>query len=120
MGELGLFEDLPACLISGEPFVEYSVVEHRYENQFPNNFRGITDRHPHRRAELGTDYTASMFIVSALSRLEREGVLLKKFGERLAARQRDGEVSYWALAPTPGDGDDITWEAFARDLGIEP
>lgn len=118
MGELGLYEDLPRCLVAGEPFVEYGVVEHRYSTQFPKGFAAVLARHPHRRDQKGLDYSASMFIASALSRLQREGDLLKKFGKATGSWSYNGEISYWALAPQPGPGPDLTWAAY--DEGEDP
>jgi hypothetical protein len=120
MGELGLFQDLPQCLVQGEPPVEYGVVEHRYERLFPQAFAAVLQRYPHRRDQQGLGYTASAFIAAALSRLQGEGVLTKKFGKATGSWAYDGEVSYWALPPAEGLGPDITWKEFAVGEGIEP
>ena len=36
--ELGLYEDLLRCVVPGEPFVEYGIVERRYEELRPEIF----------------------------------------------------------------------------------
>ena len=42
--ELGMLDDLPACLNDGEPWVEYGVVEDRYAELNPEAFEELRQR----------------------------------------------------------------------------
>jgi hypothetical protein len=71
--ELGLYEDLPRCLVKGEAFVEYGVVEHRYSQLRPDVYQRLLDDYSHTRIERHKPYTASVFIALALGRLADVG-----------------------------------------------
>src|SRR5580704_8922499 len=67
---LGSTKICPVVWFRVSQFVEYGVVEYRYERQFPDAFASVLRRYPHRRDQKGLDYTASAFIAVALSRLD--------------------------------------------------
>jgi hypothetical protein len=117
MGELGLYEDLPKCVYEGEPFVEYGVVEYRYRTQFPDAWDKVRERYPYRAEGEHAEYTTSSFLAAALARLQREGVLVKKFGKATGCWSYNGEVSYWATPPAKTDND-LSWEQFASEHGV--
>src|ERR1051325_1017995 len=55
--ELGLYADLPLCLVSGEAYVEYGIVEYRYSRLRPPIFRQLLDDYGHTRLERGREDT---------------------------------------------------------------
>jgi hypothetical protein len=41
-GDLGLYDDLLLCLVPGDPWVEYGVVEHRYKLLRPEIYEALS------------------------------------------------------------------------------
>lgn len=121
MAELGLYDDLLRCLVSGESWVEHGIVEHRYKEAFPDvYFNELLPRYGHVATHGSKRYTASAFIASALGRLRVEGALVQSRGPATGFWHYNGSVSYWALPPGPGPEDRTTWESFARERGLDP
>jgi hypothetical protein len=124
--DLGLYEDLPRCLLPGEPFVEYGVVEHRYGELQPRVYQQLIDDYSHTRIERNKPYTASAFIASALGWLRDRGDLLHTVGPATGHWSYNEIISYWALPPGPRSGDPmLTWEEWghtnrARPLHLKP
>lgn len=117
--DLGLYEDLPHCLVPGEPFVEYGIVEHRYSELRPVVYRQLVDDYSHTRIQRNKPYTASVFIASALGRLADRGEVLYKGGPATGHWVYNEVISYWALPPGPeSDADILTWERFR--IGARP
>ena len=119
-GELGLHEDLPRCVIQGEPWVEYGIVEYRYGIAHPVEYRRLVDTYGHRSAARTGRYSASVFLASTLGRLARAGLLVLSFGPGTGYWSYDSEISYWAAPPGPVDGERQTWEQFARAENLDP
>jgi hypothetical protein len=120
MGELGLYEDLPRCLVTGEPYVEYGVVEYRYCTLRPNVYAQLIQDYSHTR--LGPkEYTASAFIASALGRLADRGEVLYQEDKATGYWSYNGILSYWALPPGPEEsGARLTYKEFAIGKGLDP
>jgi hypothetical protein len=117
--EWGLYDDLPRCLVPGEPMVEYGVVEHRYKELNPACYRALVARYSH--TSLGPkNYTASSFIAGALGRLLKRGELEAIFATATGYWSYNGTISYWALPGSSPESTPLTWEAFARGRGIDP
>ena len=74
---LGLYEDLLHCLMPGEAFVEYGVVEHRYESLRPEVFQRLVEDYSHTRLGRNKPFTASVFIALVLRRLAERGEVLQ-------------------------------------------
>lgn len=117
--ELGLYDDLPKCLVPGEPFVEYGIVEYRYERLRPKVFAQLLERYGHVRIA-PKHYTTSVFIAMALGWLRDRGEVLCEWGPATGSWDYNGIISYWALPPGPGDGARTSWLEFARREGVAP
>ncbi len=119
--ELGLYEDLPRCLVQGEAYVEYGVVEHRYGELRPQVYQRLIADYSHTRIERNKPYTASVFIALALGRLADLGDVLYRVGPATGYWTYNEVISYWALPPGPEDADNpVTWERFCELNGLDP
>ena len=117
--ELGLYDDLPRCLVAGEPFVEYGIVEYRYSKLRPSTYKRLIDDYGHTR-QGPKKYTASAFIASALSRLADLSELTFFVGPATGYWSYNSTISYWALAPGPEESARLTYQEFATQIGIDP
>ena len=100
---LGLYEDLLHCLMPGEAFVEYGVVEHRYESLRPEVFQRLVEDYSHTRLGRNKPFTASVFIALVLRRLAERGEVLQTVGQATGPWSHNEVISYWALPPGPED-----------------
>lgn len=116
---LGLYDDLPACLVPGEAWVEYGVVEWRYSQRNPRIYQQLLDDYGHTRIA-PKQYTASAFIASALGRLQDAGILGHHVAEATGYWSYNGVISYWALPPLPPTSNLRTWAAYAAAEGLDP
>jgi hypothetical protein len=118
--ELGLYDDLPQCIIRGEPFVEYGIVEHRYSQHRPKVYGELVDKYGHTR-QGPKRYTASAFIAAALGRMAARGEVLYQEGRATGYWAYNGTISYWALPPGPAQSDPtLTYNDYAKEAGIDP
>lgn len=116
--ELGLWEDLPAALVPGEPFVEYGVVEYRYAVAHPAEYRMLVDTYGHTSSG-PKRYTASVYIAKTLGALCREGIVSVSSGRGTGYWDYNSRISYWALSGSPAaDVEPLTWSTVAASLGI--
>jgi hypothetical protein len=120
MSELGLYEDLPACLRTGDPWVEHGIVEHRYKLLRPDVYFGeLLPRYSH--VAIGpTRYSTSAFLAQALSHLLREGAVAWQYSNRTGFWTYAHKISYWALPPAPPMEDRYTWATYATDHHLDP
>jgi hypothetical protein len=118
--EWRLYDDLPKCLVPGEGFVEYGVVEHRYKLLNPSRYSFLVDRYGHTR-QGPKNYTATSFIAGALGRLGRRGDLDAKFGDAATGYwSYNRTISYWMLPKSAAHKCRTTWEEFAHANGLDP
>jgi hypothetical protein len=118
--ELGLYHDLPLCLVKGEPFVEYGVVEHRFSLLRPQVFDQLVEDYGHTR-QGPKKYTASAFIAKTLGTLFDRGVILYRDGSATGRWSYNSGISHWALPPGPSDPESIlTYEQYCLAQGIDP
>jgi len=117
--ELGVYDDLLQCLVRGEPFVEYGVIEDRYSRLRPRVYRDLIDRYGHRRSA-HSRYTASVFLDFALGRVRDRGELLLEFGAATGYWSYNGNIGYCALPPGPANGASLTYIEYALANGIDP
>jgi hypothetical protein len=114
-----LLEPIASCVVVGEPFVEYGVVEYRLRQAFPKLFLA----HVHDRGHVLTGKTiataSSVRFGVALGRLARTGELLSVYGPATGAWSYNGRVTYWARPPEP-DGQPLTWAAYCTQHGRSP
>src|SRR5262249_48087028 len=77
---LGVYDDLLRCLVPGEPFVEYGIIELRYSELRPKIYADLIERYGHTR-QGPKHYTVSAFLGGALGRLHDRGDLMMDFAE---------------------------------------
>jgi hypothetical protein len=124
--ELGMPNDLLACLKEDEQWVEYGVIEYRYSQMSPANYAELVARYGHTRLHDATTtkqtspYTASMYIALTLSRLATNGLLCRHTGTSTGYWNYNSTISYWALPPAPAWEQRLTYEDFARSEGLDP
>jgi len=115
--ELGLYDDLPTCLIAGEVFVEYGIVEHRYAELRPDVFRQLLERYGHTRIA-PANFTTTAFIALALGRLADAGIVLQRPGPATGHWAYNGSMYYYGLPPGPAEEATLTWADFALSHGL--
>lgn len=75
MERLGLFDDLPRCLIDGEPWVEHGAVEYRYKLLRPDiYFNELLPQYGHRKNGPKSG-TLSALLGGALRHLSKAGTI---------------------------------------------
>ncbi|GGS32940.1 hypothetical protein [Actinokineospora fastidiosa] len=114
-----LLTPLGTCVIQGEPFVEYGIVEHRLRKGFPALFAGHVAEQGHSMFGPRTYTASSVRFALALGRLERMGELVSKYGPATGAWRHNGQVTYWARPGTPA-GQRLTWAEYCARLGRPP
>jgi len=117
--ELGLYIDLPHCLVVGEPFVEYGIVEDRYSRMRPEVYATLIADYGHTR-QGPKRYTASAFIAKALGTLFDRGDILWRSGPATGYWAYNGAISYWALPPRLKNEDRLTYRDWAIKAGLDP
>jgi hypothetical protein len=112
-------EPLLACVVQGEPFAEFGVVEFRFRQRHPQLFRAHVREQGH--VLTGTRlYTASAVRFGvALSRLARSGDLVSRYGPATGAWAYNGQMTYWAVPPVP-NGELLTWVRYCAQLDRSP
>jgi hypothetical protein len=120
--ELGLYDDLPRCVVPGEPWVEHGVVEHRYKLLRPDiYFDELLPRYGHVADDWGRKpYTVSAFIAKTLGQLHREGAFAWQEEKATGFWKYNGRISYWAVPPAPPVDQRLTWASFASTQGLDP
>jgi hypothetical protein len=119
-GAMGLPDDLLRCLVPGEPFVEYGIVEHRYSRRRPKEFEQLVKDYSHTRIQRNKPYTASSFIAGTLERMAARGEVLLSWGPASGHWSYNETISYWALPPGPVDlAAKLTYAEFARAEGFD-
>lgn len=118
--ELGVYDDLGACVLANER-VEYGVVEFRYAMRNPTAYRELVERYGHVSLGLGgRRYSASMFLAHALDQLDREGILRWSSTIGTGYWNYLTTVSAWEqrkdCPPTPL----TSWVDFALAMGSDP
>jgi hypothetical protein len=118
--ELGLYEDLPLCILPGEPWVEHGVVEYRYSHLRPEIYtRELLPRFGHTK-QGPRHFSTSALIAKALGQLRGEGLLAWRYDRATGFWGYNGQISYWAQLPAPADDALLTWAAFAELKGLDP
>lgn len=114
-----LMEPLLRCLIPSEPFVEYGVVEYRFRGRFPDLFRAHVFDRGHVLTGKTVATASSVRFGVALYRLIRTGEVLSRHGPATGAWSYNGQVTYWAIPPEPGD-EPISWASYCAKIGRSP
>lgn len=118
--DLGLYEDLEACVLSGEPWVEYGVVEHRYRVLRPATYAKLVEDY-HHAAHHDRRYTVSSLLVGVLGQLRKEGILASQVGKPTGFWAKHlGIVSFWSRSPAPPEDSTLTWATYAAGEELAP
>jgi hypothetical protein len=120
--ELGMLDDLLACVEPGEPWLEYGIIERRYRERSPDEFEQLVQRWGHREDGRQRPYTASAYIGGVLAMLRRRNKLvsLPGGGPATAYWSYNAPASYWARPPGPPRQRLLTFVAWAREHGHDP
>jgi hypothetical protein len=112
IGDLGLYEDLMQCVLVGDPWVEYGIIEFRYRLAYPGKFRDLVRERGHRQFPVGNN-TASKLIGQALGILAERGSLVKHVGGAGTGFWRHNDPSHWyARPPAPPISKLVTWTGY--------
>jgi len=117
--ELGMLDDLPACLQVGEGWVEYGIVEDRYAKMNPAAFDELRDRYGHRilGPQRSGRHTASVYIARVLAMLRDRGLVAFSYGPATGPWSYNGSISYWGRLPAPPAGRRMTYAEYAKAIG---
>jgi hypothetical protein len=119
MAEAGLFEDLPGCLVAGDPWVEHAVVERRYGERHPDQYQRLVEQYGHRTKSGHQRSSVSNLIARALEFLERSGHVTQRKGPATGCFEKNSVTAYWALPSRDGE-EMLSWEDYARRKGLDP
>ena len=117
--ELGVYEDLLACLPAGAPWTEHGVIEHRFRLRRPEVYQHLLRTYGHHAEGTNKGWSTSMFLAGAMGQLQREGLLVTRRAKPTGYWSYLGAVSYRARPPEPDWEERLTWAAFAGELGID-
>jgi hypothetical protein len=96
-----LLDPLLACVVPGESFVEYGVVEYRFRLARPDLFVAHVRDRGHVMLAPGQATASSVRFATALGRLARSGELVSEYGPATGAWRYNSQVTYWARPPAP-------------------
>jgi hypothetical protein len=111
-----LLEPLSQCVLAGDPFVEYGIVEHRLRTRFPELFASHVAEQGHSMFGSRAYTASSVRFGVALGRLERLGELVSEYGPATGAWHYNGQVTYWARAAPP-DRRRKSWIDYCAEIG---
>jgi hypothetical protein len=110
-----LVEPLLACVVPGEPFVEFGIVEYRLRLARPDLFVPHVRDRGHVMLAPGIATASSVRFGVALGRLARSGELVSRYGPATSAWSYNSQVTYWALPPAPRS--ELSWADYCEQLG---
>ena len=114
-----LLDPLSHCVVDGEPFMEYGVVEHRLRARYPELFAAHVAERGHSMFGTRPATASSVRFGVALGRLERDGKLVSRYGPATGAWSHNERVTYWAKRGPEPDGS-LTWVEYCAQLGRDP
>lgn len=117
---LGLYDDLLLCLVEGEPFVEYGIVEFRYSRLRPKTFAQLIEDYSHTRLQRNKAYTVSSFIAATLGRLDDRAEAVVRWGRATGHWEYNEQISYWALPPGPSNNAERSLDRVCPKRGARP
>lgn len=99
--ELEMKQQLLACLVAGEPWMEYGVIESRYAESNPADFARLLDVFGHRilGPVRNPRFTASAYISMILGQLRGQGDLVSFTAKATGPWAYNGTLQYWAKVP---------------------
>ena len=90
------------CVRENEPWVEYGIIEKRYEETAPEDFKTLLEEYGHRRGpRKSPHFTVSAYLARALGDLREAGLVAHMTGKATGEWKENGTISYWAKPP-PG------------------
>jgi hypothetical protein len=106
------------CVVPGEPYVEFGIVEYRLRETRPDLFRAHVADRGHVMLAPGVATASSVRFGTALGRLARSGELVSRYGPATGAWKYNGQVTYWARPPAPIGS--VSWAEHCKHLGRSP
>lgn len=110
-----LLEPLLGCVLPGEPFVEFGIVEYRLRLDRLDLFVAHVRERGHVMLAPGVATASSVRFSLALGRLARSGELVSRYGPATGAWSYNSQVTYWARPPAPNT--ELSWSDYCASLG---
>jgi hypothetical protein len=117
--ELGVYDDLVACVANSETWLEYGIVEHRYKEAHPATYARMVRRWGH-RAKAPTKYSMSSFLGGCLGHLAREGVISTRRAPTSAYWSYLSAATHAAGVPRPPEDRQLSWATYAETSNLDP
>lgn len=114
-----LFDPMLACVIPGEPFVEYGIVEYRLSQQYPELYRAHIAERGHVMLAPSRVTAPNSRFGPTLVRLAAVGLLTRIFERATGAWSYNGRTTYWARPGTAANRV-VTWEQYCLEHGRTP
>lgn len=127
--ELGVYDDLLACIHGDDGWLEWGVVEDRYRNIAPATYNDLVQRYSHSRRNAvrgGPDVKpahgrlVSNRLSIALGQLHAEGLVSWSHRQATGYWHYNGKTSFYAPVPAPAEDNVLTWESYATKQGLDP
>jgi hypothetical protein len=116
--ELGLYDDLPQLLNTGE-WADTPTVEYRYGISHPEQYAEMLKRWGHVK-QGPRKYSVTSFIGSTLGQLSRSTNVTYRAGPGTGFFAYNTQVGYWTLEPVPAQTTTTSWASCATSAGIDP
>ncbi len=110
-----LLDPLLSCIESGEPLLEYGIVEYRLRQGYPRLFREHVAERGHFLTGATVATASSVRFGVALGRLAASGQLVSVYGPATGAWKYNGQVTYWARPPKPVRR--MMWVEYCAEIG---
>ncbi len=110
-----LLDPFSACVLTGEPWMEYGIIELRFRDAFPDLFRDHVRDRGHRMLNRTVGTASGTRFAMALGRLAKNGEVIRKYGPATGAWAPQN-LTYWARSPTP-PAETVTWSQWCTQHG---
>ena len=114
--ELDLYTKLEEVVCRMEGPAEYGVVEHRFADEYPEDFLELWRRYGHVATHGSKRYTVSAYLSRLLGTLSRHGVVAHHACRGTGRWAYNSDVSAWAN-PSRADGPILSWVQYAQQHG---
>jgi hypothetical protein len=114
-----LLDPLSDCVVAGEPWVEYGIVEYRFRLRHPDLFAAHVRERGHRMLGPHKVTASGVRFAMALGRLSERGELVRIYGPATGAWAPQ-DITYWARPPGPPTTSRVTWATWCADHGRSP
>lgn len=117
--QLELYPALEEIVLGLDQPSEYGIVEHKFAQRFPDEYRQLWDRYGHIATHGNKQYTLSAYLGSLLGNLAERGVIAHRPFRGTGRWSYNDGISAWAN-PRRDAGRIRTWGEYARQHGLDP